>query len=100
MDTMVIQRKNFFDFAPGELTASAGCVAINPPYGRRMGSPRQSEALYRSVCAHLAAAYRGWKVCLVAPSETLARKTPFPLSHLVVPHGGLKIVLLTGRISD
>jgi putative N6-adenine-specific DNA methylase len=99
-EMMIIQRKNFFDFSPGALTELAGCVVINPPYGRRMGNPRQSEALYLDICAHLRAAYRSWKVCLVAPSEDLARRTPFPLTPLVVPHGGLKIVLLTGRIAD
>jgi putative N6-adenine-specific DNA methylase len=90
--------RDFFAFSPGELTAQQGLVAINPPYGRRLGTRRQSRALFRSVCAHLKKTYSGWKVVLVAPEPEWTCDIPFPVSRRPFTHGGLRPTLLTGKI--
>ena len=90
--------RDFFSFSPGELTAEKGLVAVNPPYGHRLGTRRRGRALFRSVCAHLEKAYARWKVVLVAPEPEWIEEIPFPLSGRPFPHGGLRTTLLTGKI--
>jgi len=90
--------RDFFAFSPGNITLQKGVVAINPPYGRRMGTRRQSTALFRSMFAHLRKAYSGWKIAIVAPEPEWISAIPFPLSHIPFPHGGLRPNLLIGKI--
>ena len=97
-DVITVAQKNFFDFLPGELTDQTGAVVINPPYGRRLGSPEKGEQLFEAIGDHLSRGYRGWKVVLVAPDRKLIKKLPFKLDVLPFFHGGLKPALMFGRI--
>ena len=94
-----VSRKNFFDFLPGELTDQTGIVVINPPYGKRLGSLEESETFFMDTCDKLKQAYKGWKVVLVAPHRKIVKKMPFKLDAHPFFHGGLKPVLMTGKIS-
>ena len=98
-DIITVAQKNFFDFLPGELTDQTGVVVINPPYGKRLGSPEKSERLFVAIGDKLNQAYKGWKLVLVAPDRKLIKKMPFKLDTLPFFHGGLKPALMFGRIT-
>jgi putative N6-adenine-specific DNA methylase len=95
---IAVSTKDFFDLAPQKLTIRPGLVTLNPPFGRRLGSQRKSNALFLSVCDRLKKEYKGWKVALIAPNPHLSEMVPFSLSTHLLPHGGLKVALMTGRI--
>lgn len=90
--------RDFFDFSPGDLTARKGWVAINPPYGHRLGTRRQGRDLFQSMGTHLKKAYSGWKIALVSPEPQWIDRIPFPLFRHPFSHGGLRPTLLTGKI--
>jgi len=93
-----IRNKDFFELDPQDLTEKKGIVAINPPYGRRIGTRRESETLFHEICARLKAKYKGWRVILIAPSAGLAENVPFRPKTILISHGGLKLTLMVGHI--
>jgi len=97
-DVMQVQQKDFFDLNPGQLTDQAGIICLNPPYGRRLGGRRESEKLFAAICDKLKQAYTGWELVLFAPGQKLAGTVPFQTKTLPVVHGGLKRVLMVGKI--
>jgi putative N6-adenine-specific DNA methylase len=97
-DAVLIQQKDFFDLDPGELTDQSGVICLNPPYGRRLGGRRQSEELFAAICDKLQQAYTGWKLVLFTPGKKLAGTVPIQAKPFPVVHGGLKLMLLIGKI--
>ena len=71
-------------------------LIINPPFGRRMGSLKQSDALFQDLCKRLKAVWGGWRVALVVPRKSLLKRIPFPFSAQEIRHGGLRLYLTTG----
>jgi putative N6-adenine-specific DNA methylase len=71
---------------------------MNPPFGRRIGSLAQSDRMFEKVFKRLKAKWRGWKIGLVVPRQSLIKKVPFPTTTLPIRHGGLRLYLVTGRI--
>ena len=97
-DTVRIHQKDFFDLDPREFTEQTGIICLNPPYGRRLGGRRESDEFFEAICKKLKQVYAGWKLVLIAPSKKLAGTVPFQTEQFPVLHGGLKLVLLVGRI--
>jgi putative N6-adenine-specific DNA methylase len=97
-DTVQVQQIDFFNLDPLELTDRSGTVCINPPYGRRLGQRKEAEAFFRGVGDKLMQAYRGWKLVLLAPSRKMADMLPFQAQSIPIRHGGLKLILLIGKI--
>jgi putative N6-adenine-specific DNA methylase len=98
-DAVTIDHKNFFDLLPTELAIQMGFVAINPPYGRRIGSKPESEQLFKAICSRLNQHYKGWRLVLIVPHKKLAKHIPFKLREYPLSHGGLKLRLMVGRIA-
>ena len=73
-------------------------MAINPPYGIRIGSAKKADELFRNIGRHLAQRFKGWTVVLIAPRSELASGLPFPARRLPLHHGGLKLTLVLGKI--
>lgn len=101
--TISVFRKDFFDLLPSEIkrltkTERKGLITINPPYGRRLGSKNNSEKMFVEICEKLKKDFKGWKIALIAPSRSLAKKVPFTVAAHDLFHGGLNLILLTGRI--
>ena len=94
-----VGNQDFFDLLPGDVTDRTGLVAINPPYGRRLESRAKSEQLFVKICARLKQHYQGWKVILIAPDRRLINTVPFLLATHPIFHGGLKPMLMTGKIA-
>jgi len=97
-DAVLIQQKDFFDLDPGGLTDQSGVICLNPPYGRRLGGQRESEKLFAAICDKLKQAYTGWKLVLFTPVRKLADTVPVHAKPFPVVHGGLKLMLLIGKI--
>ena len=97
-DAVQVSNTDFFDLDPSKLTDKAGLITVNPPYGRRLGNRAESEKLFLAICQKLRRNYKGWQLILVAPSQKLAKKVPFKLTHFPISHGGLKLALLIGII--
>ncbi len=97
-DTISIINKDFFELVPRDFTDQPGLVAINPPYGRRIGTRQESTELFQAVCEKLAREYKGWKLVLIAPSNLLEKKVPFKLKTYPLFHGGMILKLMIGNI--
>jgi putative N6-adenine-specific DNA methylase len=101
--TISVTAKDFFDLLPSHIqeqtqTKRKGLVVINPPYGRRLETKAQSQALFIEICKKLKQDFKGWKFALIAPDKRLSKDIPFPATTHRIFHGGLKPILLTGRI--
>jgi len=96
--TIRIAGQDFFDLVPSGLESGKGLVVINPPYGRRLGTPAESRRLFRDICRKLASEYNAWKIILIPPPGFPLRMIPFGLTTHRVSHGGLMVDLLVGRI--
>ncbi|MBI5589662.1 MAG: RNA methyltransferase [Deltaproteobacteria bacterium] len=98
LDQIRVQEGDFFDLNPGELAIEPGLVVINPPYGKRMGTRRESRLLIQDVMKKLKADYRGWRFALMIPDRSgLGRISPEWRFHPIY-HGGLKLELLVGKL--
>ena len=95
---ITVTRQNFFDLDPKTLTERPGLVVLNPPYGHRLGTSRDSRRLFEEIDRKLRRNYRGWKLALVVPPQLTPRKLSMNLTTVRIHHGGLRLALLTGRI--
>ncbi|MCU0604991.1 MAG: hypothetical protein MUC33_20285 [Desulfobacterales bacterium] len=99
-DAVSMTGRDFFELDPRDVTDRPGLVALNPPYGRRMGSASESRDLLRAVADRLRSRYAGWRFVLVVPE---GRRLPeFGPSVQAYPfqHGGLKVNLVVGAVSS
>jgi len=89
---------DFFDIDPDKVAGQPGLVVINPPYGRRIGNPRESKRLLGTMAEHLKLRYGGWKLALILPARHLMEALPFRLTARPLTHGGLNLTLVEGTI--
>jgi len=54
--------------------APAGLVAVNPPYGERIGETAELRALYQLLGERLRAGYRGWEAAVFTGNPPLGRE--------------------------
>ena len=97
-DAVTVSPKDLFDCAADHYGGRPGLVAINPPYGIRIGSARDAEALFGRICRHLQKAFSGWDVALIAPERKYLKTIPFPVQKVALMHGGLNVTLCLGKI--
>ena len=71
-----------------------GIMMVNPPYGGRIGNPKQLFGLYAQLGAKFREEFQGWRLGLITSDRKLAHATGLPLEGgPILPHGGLKIRL-------
>lgn len=95
--------QNFFELSPGAIFDSPdvigpGVVVFNPPFGRRLGSRRESDALIRAIGDKLKSDFSGWRFALLMPRQSGAKQLPFSVTSRPFQHGGLNLTLLTGVV--
>ena len=56
--------------------AGTGLVAVNPPYGERLGSAATLQPLYKSLGEVLIARFSGWKAAVLTANMDLAKSIP------------------------
>lgn len=93
-DIIQVSCKDFFDFSPAEFTDKLGLTVINPPYGNRIGTRKESNDLIYAICDHLKKEYKGWKVAMIIPDKNLVKTIPFRLTSHTIHHGGMKLNLV------
>lgn len=78
-----------------------GLVAINPPYGERVGKGGDVRNLFAQLGKVLKARARGWKVALYTPDRALAMQTALPLEPILrTSNGGIPVTLMIGTVPD
>ena len=97
---VTVSRSDFFEVSPSGLSGLPGLVVVNPPYGRRLGTRQESREMVVRICRHLQSAYKGWKYALLVPEKRVAEKILKSGMATTIAHGGLKLTLLTGKISE
>jgi len=69
-----------------------GFVMVNPPYGGRIGNPKQLYALYGALGQVLRERFQGWRLGMVTSEPRLAHTTGLKLlAGPSLPHGGIKV---------
>lgn len=90
---------DFFGLDGRRVPAGPGTVVLNPPFGRRLGRRKDAMKTYPRIRDHLLSDFSGWRVALFCPAAAASAFARLRLKETVVPHGGLRLALLTGRIS-
>lgn len=93
-----VHQQDFFHIRPDREGRSPGLVTLNPPYGVRMGSRVESQALFEAICEHLRVHFGGWRFAMIAPGREVAKTLPFPAERHPLFHGGLRLALLVGKV--
>lgn len=88
-------QEDFFAIRP---EGPAGLVALNPPYGLRIGEEHQARQMMQTIWLRLKTHWSGWQVLITIPETLAAKGLPFPLSRRAFRHGGLSMALLYGRV--
>jgi putative N6-adenine-specific DNA methylase len=97
-DAVIVEEKNFFELTANRYDRRCGLIAINPPYGRRIGTTAESDAMFRQILHKLAKDFRRWKFALIVPRRYLLDEIPFSFRTHRVAAGGLNLYITTGRI--
>jgi putative N6-adenine-specific DNA methylase len=97
-DAFSIEASDFFDLKAKRYGRRCGLVAVNPPYGRRLGTPAESDRLFRQILNKLSKDFRGWKFALIVPRRYLLNTMPFSFRTQRVAAGGLNMYITTGVI--
>ena len=98
-DAIGLRRQDFFDLVPPTLSGRRGLVALNPPYGRRLGKPEATARLIGEILRKLQSDFRGWRCLMVVPEKKLLRQFPFTVKPHRVMHGGRPVWLAIGQVS-
>ena len=93
-----LQQRDFFDLAAPDLGRRRGLVALNPPYGHRLGKPEATPRLIGGILRKLQRDFVGWQVLLVLPEKRLLRQVPFAVVSYRVVHGGRPVWLAIGSV--
>jgi putative N6-adenine-specific DNA methylase len=96
-DAVRVAQKDVFDLRPRQLTDQPGLLVINPPYGLRLGTEKQSRDLIRHLLKKLRADFAGWRLALVAPPWADLSALPAAKFHRLW-HGGLQLALAVAKI--
>ncbi len=102
-DLIHVDQTDFRDLSLSKMIKNApsrtpGVIIMNPPYGRRMGTLKESMQLYADIFKKLKADFRGWRMGLIAPNPRIAHTAPFQVKTTPLFHGGLRLILMIGRI--
>ncbi len=93
-----VMEKDFFDLNIHEITDKPGLVAINPPYGKRMGSRSESRLMIREIMKKLKADFRGWRFSVIVPQRSDILHASSGWRFHSIFHGGMNLELVTGKI--
>ena len=97
-DAVRVACADFFSLEPAEFAREPGILALNPPYGLRLGAPGQARAMLPRIFDRLATHYRGWRFALVVPEERGRPRVPFPHQDRPFVHGGVRVTLVVGEV--
>jgi len=97
-DAIDLQQRDFFDLSAPATGHRRGLIALNPPYGRRLGQPEATPRLVGEILHKLQRDFRGWRMLMILPAQGLLRQIPFPVDTQAVMHGGRPVWLTIGNV--
>ena len=97
-DMIQVRRADVFDLDPSLAGQKKGLVMVNPPYGRRLGTERQSELFIADLFRMFESRFSGWRVGVISPFEKERVKAPRNLRQHAFYHGGLNLFFINGVI--
>jgi len=84
--------------APG---GPAGLVAVNPPYGERLGEHEELKSLYKELGDCLKAQYTGWRATLITSDAELGKCLGIRARHInTLYNGALECKLLRFELDE
>lgn len=98
MDELDITCRDFFSFVPSQVTDQKGFVVLNPPYGIRIGTEKESNELFDEIIKKLLKDYKGFRAVIIASGINRGKKIPFAEIRNPFSHGGLTLDMIIGRI--
>jgi len=97
-DLIDLRQQDFFDLSAPPLGDRRGLIALNPPYGRRLGQKDAGPRLLGEILHKLQRDFHGWQVILVLPEKRLLRQVPFGVAAHRTMHGGRPVWLAIGSV--
>ena len=102
-NTITVLNNDFFNLTPADVYKttdfnSPGLVVINPPYGIRLGTLRDSRKMLLQIIDRLVNNFHGWKLALFSPEKGIIQQSGFRGEEMIIDHGGIKLTLFTGNI--
>lgn len=97
-DAAAVACRDFFELDPREVADRPGLVALNPPYGHRIGKTTESRKLVQAAVARLQSHYRGWTFVLMVPAGRGRLELGSPVRAFPFVHGGLQVHLVIGKV--
>ena len=97
-DFFSLSAREVYAVVPRRQTEGPGTVVMNPPYGRRLGNEAEARSRYRDIFRKLASDFPGWRFAVIGPRGRATDHLPPGCRRRPLLHGGLPLVLLTGRI--
>lgn len=99
-----VLNRDFFTVTPHDVfrytqLKKPGLVIINPPYGIRMGTEKDGKRMAARIIKKLKEHYSGWKVALFIHDKKPPDIRLSESNMMKVDHGGIKLLLCTGRIT-
>jgi len=94
------EKRSLRDFC-APVGVETGLVAVNPPYGERLGEEAELPALYNLLGAKLAAQCRGWRAAVITSSPQLGRAIGLRAGKInTLYNGALKCQLLQFELDE
>ena len=94
----LISEHGFHGTAMSDIADRAGFIFLNPPYGIRLNTKKESIALFRAIVDKLKNDYGNWTFIIVLPrAGELEGLTLSGTPHRIF-HGGLELGLAVGKI--
>ena len=97
-DTVSVSHTDFFGIDRNQINEKPGFIAINPPYGRRIGTRQESVQLYSKIFSRLQKSFKGWRLILMVPGKLTAQNVKWRFNNYPYRHGGLRLNLMIGII--
>lgn len=97
-DAVSVSQADFFEIDGNQISKQPGLIAINPPYGRRIGTRQKSAQLFSNMINRLKKSFKGWHLILLFPGEQTMPNMQLRLKNYPYRHGGLKLNLMVGII--
>lgn len=92
-----VTESDFFNIQPDRLTSQKGIVALNPPYGLRLGNSKESEEMVLQVFKKFEKDYKGWRIAIISPFTSFMNSSKLKLKRHPLAHGGLNLSLVVGK---
>ena len=89
---------DFFDLVPDRLTRKKGVLVLNPAYGRRLETTRDTKTFYKEVAQKLKTDFKGWRVGVIFPQKQFGGMNFLKLRPLPFFHGGLDLAAGIGTV--